>query len=74
LPADNEPLLPGQLGEPSSGAGRFMVLPASYGLPIRPIGVYEEEGNFLFALETITCWMSNQDYHQKNKMAQPPKS
>jgi hypothetical protein len=41
---DNPPT--GALAQPSSGAGRFVLLLAELGFPILPVGAYEEAGEF----------------------------
>ncbi len=74
LTPEGRDILTGSLGWPPAGSGRFVLHLANLGLPLAPLGVFEEGGrlclNFgpLFALDAPTdlprddldCWASRQ--------------
>ena len=48
---DNPPT--GALVRPASGAGRFVLLLAEQGLPVLPVGIYEENGELCLCFGTV---------------------
>ena len=46
LAPEGRDILTGQLGDPPSGSGRFIHYLASGGMPILPVGIFEQDGAF----------------------------